>query len=130
MAEKSYQKFKPYIVLQYLLKRTDNNHVATAPEIVAYLEEHGIHAERRGIYRDIQEINAVYLMLEEDCLIEEAEAMLVEDESGESKLIAYDPHRKGFFVQRRLFDLADIRMIAESIYAAKYISTGGRNAIK
>ena len=35
----------------------DENHVATAMDIVAYLEECAISAERRSIYRDIEEIN-------------------------------------------------------------------------
>ena len=51
--KKPNQKVKPYVVLQYLLKYTDENHVATALDICAYLEECGIFAERRSIYRDI-----------------------------------------------------------------------------
>ena len=51
------QKVKPYIVLQYLLKMTDDEHTQTASEICAYLQECGISAERRSIYRDIEEIN-------------------------------------------------------------------------
>ena len=48
--KKPNQKVKPYVVLQYLLKYTDENHVATALDICAYLEECGIFAERRSIY--------------------------------------------------------------------------------
>ena len=42
--KKPNQKVKPYVVLQYLLKYTDENHVATALDICAYLEECGIFA--------------------------------------------------------------------------------------
>ena len=59
------QKLKPYVVLQYRLKYSDENHIVTAPEIVAFLQEHDIEAERRSIYRDIKEINKVALMMEE-----------------------------------------------------------------
>ena len=32
-------KMKPYVVFQYLLKYTDENHVASASEIKGFLEE-------------------------------------------------------------------------------------------
>ena len=43
------QKIKPYVVLQYLLKYTDENNIVTAPEIVDFLEEHGIRRSASGI---------------------------------------------------------------------------------
>ena len=42
------QKIKPYVVLQYLLKYTDENNIVTAPEIVDFLEEHGIRWSASG----------------------------------------------------------------------------------
>lgn len=122
--KKPNQKVKPYVVLQYLLRRTDENHVATAMDIVAYLEECAISAERRSIYRDIQEINRVALMLDEDCTIDEAAAMLEHDETDDLKLVVYDKRQKGFYVRQRKFDLNDIRLLAECIYSAKFISQG------
>ncbi|MBE6705818.1 MAG: WYL domain-containing protein [Ruminococcaceae bacterium] len=122
--KKPNQKIKPYVVLQYLLRYTDENHVATAFDIVGYLEEAGISAERRSIYRDIEEINRVALMLEEDCTIDEAAEMLEDDEDGELKLVIYDKSRKGFYVRQRKFDLNDIRLLAECVYSAKFVSEG------
>lgn len=122
--KKPHQKIKPYVVLQYLLKQTDEDHVETAQDIVAFLEECGIDAERRSIYSDIREINTVALMLEEECTIDEAEEKLDRDDGDELKLVVYDPHRKGFYIQRRQFDLNDIRMLAECVYSAKFISEG------
>lgn len=50
------QKMKPYLVYQYLLKNTDENHFVTAEQIVGYLQETcGIDAERRSIYKDIEQ---------------------------------------------------------------------------
>ena len=118
------QKIKPYVVLQYLLKYTDEDNIVTAPEIVDFLEEHGMEAERRSIYSDIKEINKVALMLEEDCSIDDAEEMLDNDTDDELKLVVYDPHRKGFFIRQRHFDLNDIRLLAECIYSAKFITEG------
>ena len=115
-------KIKPYVILQYLLKNTDINHVESAQEIIGYLEECGIEAERRSIYQDIKEINRVALMLERDCSLEEIEEDIDEDE----KLIVYDEHRKGFYVQphKRKYDQDDIRLLAECVYSAKFIAEG------
>lgn len=119
-----HQKLKPYVVLQYLLKNTDENHVASALDIVAYLQECGIEAERRSIYKDIKEINMVALMLEEDCMIDDAQEMLEEDDGNDIRLVVYDQHRKGFYARRRDFELDDIRLLAECVYSAKFVNEG------
>lgn len=116
------QKLKPYMVLQFLLKNTDENHVASVFDIMAALEDWGITAERRSVYKDIEEINKATLALEEDCTVEDAAEILAADEDGESKLIVYDNRRKGFYVRQRHFDLNDIRLLAESIYASKFMA--------
>ena len=66
---KENQKLKPYLVLQYLLRQSDENHVHIC----------GIYAERRGIYRDIDEINKAMLIVEYGIDVHEAEARLDED---------------------------------------------------
>ena len=128
--KKPNQKVKPYVVLQYLLKYTDENHVATALDICAYLEECGIFAERRSIYRDIEEINRVALMLEEECTIDEAGEMLEDDEDGELKLVVYDKNKKGFYVRQRHYQLQDIRLLAECVYSAKFLSADSQSALQ
>ena len=55
------QKLKPYVVLQYLLKYSDENNTKSAYDIIGYLEDCGISAERRSIYRDIEDINRIML---------------------------------------------------------------------
>lgn len=51
------QKMKPYLVLQYLMRYTDANNTASAFDILAFLDDCGIIADRRSIYKDIEEIN-------------------------------------------------------------------------
>ncbi len=115
------QKLKPYIVLQYLLRYTDEDHAASADTIAAYLDEDcGISAERRSIYRDIAEINRVMVMLEQKCTIEEAGEMLEEDD--DLKWVVYDARQRGFYVRQREYDLNDIRLLAESVYASSFLS--------
>ena len=45
-------KMKPHFVLQYLLKNSDENHTLSAYDIIGYLEECGITAERCSVYLD------------------------------------------------------------------------------
>ena len=62
--KKPNQKLKPYLVQQYLLKNTDEDHVASAYDIIDFLEQCGVAAERRSIYRDIEDINKVMWLME------------------------------------------------------------------
>lgn len=119
----SHQKLKSYIVMQYLLKNTDEDHPASANDIIDYLAEFGILAERRSIYRDVREINEVVYALENDCKVSHAEEVIAADEYDEEKLIVYDPNRKGFYAQRRKYEPIDIRLLAECVHAAKFVSS-------
>ncbi len=122
------QKVKPYVVLQFLLKETDEDHLKTGDQIAAYLEEDcGIDAERRSVYRDIDAINTVALMIQNGCPIEEAKKELEANEDDTSiRLVVYDKNRKGYYVNSafRQFDPNDIRLVAECVYSSKYIAEG------
>lgn len=104
------------------MKNTDEQHTLSAYDIAAYLSDCGIDAERRSIYRDIDEINKVLYMLENACTIQEAEEVLDDPEDGEEeRFIVYDKSRKGFYVRQRKYDLNDIRLLAECVYATRFI---------
>lgn len=123
--KQAHQKLKPYLVLQYLLRESDPEHPQSAFDIIAFLEyECGVNADRRSIYKDIEEINAVALMLEDgEMTLEEAMSEIEGDEDDERKLIRYTHKgKKGFFVQQLKYELSDIRLLAECIYASKFIS--------
>ncbi len=121
------QKMKPYLVFQYLMKCSDENNVLTSYDICSFLEDCGISAERRSIYKDIEEINKALWLLKNIDLSEEeitvdifdAEAA-IEDE--EERVIVYDKNRKGFYVRQPHYDVTDIRLLAESIYASKFLT--------
>lgn len=121
--KREHQKLKSYIVLQILQKETDENHVMSAMEIAAALEEMGIDAERRSIYKDIDEINKVLYLLENKCTIQEAEEAIDDPEYGDDeKLILYDATRKGFYVRQRRYDYQQIRLLVESVYTSKFLT--------
>ena len=78
------QRLRPYLVMQYFLQNTDERHPVTMNAILDYLHNDcEIEAERRSIYRDIEEINKILYMLdhqEEGCTIQEAAEALEEDD--------------------------------------------------
>lgn len=123
--KKTDQKMKPYLVYEYLMRYSDANNVVSANQIVGYLQECGISAERRSIYKDIEEINKALLLTQRNSYgiprastVEKAEKLLQDDKH---KTIIYDASRKGFYVRKRHYKVNDIRMLAECVYSAKFI---------
>ena len=133
--KRDFQKLKSYIVLDYLMKQSDEEHTVSANQIIEYLfDDCGIETERRSIYRDILEINEVLYMLENECTINDAVGVFEKTDrdkrpnpdydpeiAEEEKFIVYDPNRKGFYVRQRRYSVEDIRLLAECVYAAKFI---------
>ena len=119
----SNHQMKPYLVMDYLRRESDYDNLLSIAKIEAYFRSDlNIVAERRSIYRDIAAINKTMLMLEEGIAIDEAEEMLEDDEDDELKVIVYDKHRKGYYFKPRQYSFTDIRLLAESIYSARFLT--------
>lgn len=117
--KKENQKMKPYLVMKYLLQETCEGKVKSGAEICEYLfEECGIEAERRSVYTDIEAINNALYIAEHNTDIFEAEEAMKNEEN---RYVLYDPHKKGFYVKKRLYDEIDIRIIAECIYSSHFL---------
>jgi len=117
------QRMKAYLLLQYLLRNTDDEHAIPMADLETYLQDVcGIDAERRSIYKDIHEINIANLMLDETPY-SEAEEALAEDE--DLALIRYNNSKKnsGYYIcdQRRSLSFEDARLLSECVYAARFI---------
>lgn len=99
MARTEKQKVKTLFVAKYFLENSDENHPVTAGDIVDYLrEECGIEVERRAIYRDIAALRDVYKM------------DIDGGQGGRYRLLS------------RQFEFEDLRLLAECVHAAKFIS--------
>lgn len=125
------QRLKCYLVYKYLMENSDENHCVSAEEIAAYLiETMGIMAERRSIYKDIDEINKVLYALRHGLAIDEVEQDIEENEDEDWRAVVYDgsKSKKGYYVKYRFYDieeeydLNDIRTIAACLYSAKFIT--------
>lgn len=99
MAKSENQKLKTLYVAKYFLENSDENHPTTAGDIVDYLRnECGVEAERRAIYRDIA---------------------ILRDEFG----MDIDGGQGGKYrLLSRQFEFDDLRLLAECVHAAKFIS--------
>ncbi len=124
------QKLKTYLILQILQQKTDEDHLLDAEGIISELAELGIKAERRSIYRDIQAINEACWLLErlhdgEEVDIFDAHDAIKNDANDEEKIIAYkklSKDNKGYYIKQRRYDPEQIRLLAESVYTAKFLS--------
>lgn len=122
------QRMKHFLVLQFLLQATDEEHFVGTDGIIEHLNSLGIYADRRSIYRDIEDINIAMVMQEQECSIEDAITALQEDED---LITIANKHKKGFYVRRRPMDVNDVRLAAECVHAAKFISeTQSKSLIK
>ena len=99
MARSENQKLKTLYVAKYFMENSDENHPVTAGDIVDYLREDcEITAERRAIYRDIA---------------------ILRDEFG----MDIDGGQGGKYrLLSRQFEFDDLRLLAECVHAAKFIS--------
>lgn len=99
MAKSENQKVKTLYVAKYFLENSDENHPITAGDVVDYLkDECGIEAERRAIYRDIAALRDVFGM------------DIDGGQGGKYRLLS------------RQFEFDDLRLLAECVHAAKFIS--------
>ena len=44
------QKYKLFYILELLRSESDEKHPVTMPQIISYLKQNGIHAERKSVY--------------------------------------------------------------------------------
>ena len=99
MATPEHKKSRPLYIANYLKQKSDEYHWVTQKEILDYLyEEYEIMPDRKTIKRDI-------------AMLRDEMGMDIEEE-------AY----KGYRLVSREFELDDLKILAECVYAAKFIS--------
>lgn len=99
MSGREHSRSKLLHILRLLYERSDDERGVTLAQILAYLEAHGITAERKSIYRDLK-------MLKE-CGFE--------IEKNSRKPVEY-------CLMNRVFDVAELRLLADAIQSANFIS--------
>lgn len=100
MARSSFQKLKILYEMEYLLRNSDEEHPVSVARLIAELDSHGISAERKSIYDDIE------------CLREFGLDIL---QSGAGK-------SSGYYVASRDFELAELKLLVDSVQSSKFIT--------
>ncbi len=86
--------------MQYLMEKTDENHIVTTQEIIEYLSANGITAERKSIYSDI------------DLLIDYG-----------MDIVKVKERPAGYQLVSRQFELAELKLLVDAVQSSKFITS-------
>lgn len=92
------QKLKFLNLLEILYEQTDESHPLSAPQLIEQLAERGISCERKAIYRDVESLVCFGFD------------------------IMQSTHPPGYFWGRRLFEMPELRMLADSVKSSEFIT--------
>ena len=102
------RKIKILEVKRILERETDEDHKLTATQIGKKLEKIGFAAtDRKGIYDDINTLNFFYKRAEGD---------------NASFFVEKDPETFGYYLDVRLFTVADLKLIIDILQSSKFLS--------
>lgn len=99
MPKSSNQKLRILYVKDYLLKYTDENHPVTVAQLVEYLSNQGIMAERKTIYSDFELLK--YYGLD---------------------IVMTKGKSTGYFIANREFELPELKLLVDSVQSSKFIT--------
>ena len=94
------QKFKLYRLAQIMMKKTDEAHYITMPEIKVALGEYDITADRKSLYNDLRDLEILGIEVE-----------------GEP-----DGNRYRYHVVNRPFELPELKLLVDAIQSSKFIT--------
>ena len=100
MPRSSNQKLKLLYLMRYLLQNTDEQHPATTNQLIAFLAEQDVKAERKSIYDDMEALRLFGLDVERT-------------DSG---------RLSGYYVASREFELPELKLLVDSIQSSKFIT--------
>ena len=101
MAKSSGQKLKLLYLIKMLQENTDEKHPMSTPDIIKYLDNHGIHAERKSIYNDME------------CLADFGyDVVQVQSRLG-----------GGYYLGSREFELPELKLLVDAVQSSRFITT-------
>ena len=100
------QKLKILYLMEIFYEKTDKTHPMSVKDLIACLEELGIHAERKTIYDDIETLR-VYGM----------------DIKNRRERPA------GFYLESREFEVAELKLLVDAIQSSKFITEKKSNTL-
>ncbi len=99
MARKGNQKTKLLLLCQLLLRKGDEEHPISTPELIRALEREGIPAERKSVYTDMEALREFGL-----------DVQLRKGKNG------------GWFIGERDFELPELKLLVDAVQSSRFIS--------
>lgn len=100
MPRSSFQKLKIIYIMEYLLKNSDEEHMVSTSQIIAYLKAHDITAERKTVYSDIDALR----------------------DYGLDIIQTSEGNNHGYYVASRDFELPELKLLVDSVQSSKFIT--------
>ena len=86
--------------MDYLLQNTDPEHMVSTKQIIEYLEQQGVSAERKSVYDDIELLRLYGIDIEQES-------------SG---------RYQRYYVSSRNFELPELKLLVDSVQSSKFIT--------
>ena len=99
MSGKRSQRRRILVLLEILMRKTDENHPLNASELIALMEQSGISCDRKTVYEDIEALNL----------------------SGYD-IINVKGSKSGYFLSGREFELPEVALLTDAVLAADFIT--------
>ena len=93
------QKLKLLLLRDYLEQNTDEQHPAAMVDLLAYLAENGISAERKSIYADLQALEDYGL-----------------------DIVRTSGKNAGYYLASRAFELPELSLLVDAVQSSKFLS--------
>lgn len=93
------QKLKLLLLRDYLEQNTDEQHPAAMADLLAYLAENGISAERKSIYADLQALEDYGL-----------------------DIVRSSGKNAGYYLASRAFELPELSLLVDAVQSSKFLS--------
>ena len=101
------QKLKLYHLSQIMIRKTDEEHGLTMPEIIELLEKEGVSADRKSIYDDFEALGEMGLEI-------------IKEQDGK---------RFEYRVGAKRFELAELTLLVDAIQSSKFITVKKSNEL-
>lgn len=101
MAKQENQKLKLLYLLKIFSEETDEEHMLSMAEVIDRLSDYGIHADRKTLYLDFDELNK----------LDQVEIVKVKE-----------GRRTFYYLGSRPFELPELKLLVDSVQAAKFIT--------
>lgn len=98
MSKSSNQKRKILYLMKIFTESTDENHAMSAGQLIEKLGEFGVEAERKSIYRDIEELQLFGMDI------------VKSKEAG------------GYYLASREFELTELKLLVDAVQSSKFIT--------